>query len=379
MADIRYLSVDMLEVTLQRSVSWMAPHMTSIALRLASLPFLNNVPAEALASSLRYWSVLQPPPDQPFRTRGDPAQELSVVLDGGLRASSDDAELGLLGPGELVGEVAAFLSGGRVSATLTPTGPTTLLALRVQGLLGLRRAHSPLYDALLAHALTTLCRRVRETDARFDAALASLPHRSPPFDAPSSPGHPDRPPSLLPLLARLPGAAAMTEDVRQELAHAILPQPMQAGELILRQGDPGEHGYILAQGRVRVSRRLPDGRDAVLTLMGPGDPFGVNALIDGGARTASVEALSDGWLYSLSARARAGLSAAAQRNLNEVLLATLAAELRVANALVKEPALCEAEARLFRAMLAASGAPDGDTAIETAAARDPLRDPGSWS
>lgn len=348
--------------------------MTPIAQRLASLPFLRSVPAEALEASLRYWSLQSHPPGQAYRQRGAAAEELAVVLEGQLEASCDGVALGHVGPGELVGEVAAFLRGGRASATLTPTQPTTLLALRVQGLLGLRRARSPLYDALLAQALDTLCRRVRETDARFERLAERLPPYGGAAEAPTNPGRSPTPPPLAPLLARLPGARALDPDTRAALERAFTPEPLHVGQRLIEQDAAGERAYLLAEGRVRVFREAA-GQDATLTLLGPGDPFGVNALVDGGTRTACCEALTDGWVFTLSAAALHALPAPARRELNEVLLATLAAELRVANALVNEPALSEAEAQLFRAMLAVSGAPDETTPVEPAAAQDPLRPP----
>lgn len=347
--------------------------MTPIALRLSELPFLRAVQPEALAASLRYWSLTSPPPGVPYRQRGAPALELAVVLEGELEASSDGVELGRVGPGELVGEVAAFLSGGRCSATLVPTGPTTLLALRVPSLLGLRRAQSPLYDALLEHALRTLCRRVRDTDARFDHQIALLPRGLELGDTPTNPGPTEEPPPLEEVLDRVPGAAGLDAAARAELAQILRPQAARPGEHLIEQDSTGDRAFVLAEGRVRVFRRGADGRERTLTLLGPGDPFGVNALIDGGPRTATCEALTDAWLYTLDTADLARLSPHTRRALGEVWLSTLAAEQRVANALVHAPALSEADARLFRAMLSVSGVPDEAQPVAPVAAQDPLR------
>jgi CRP-like cAMP-binding protein len=58
------------------------------------------------------------------------------------------------------------------------------------------------------------------------------------------------------------------------------------GEAIVKQGEPGELVYVIAAGRVRVSR---DG--GVIRELGPGDVFGELALMLDVPRTATVTAL----------------------------------------------------------------------------------------
>jgi CRP/FNR family transcriptional regulator, cyclic AMP receptor protein len=54
-------------------------------------------------------------------------------------------------------------------------------------------------------------------------------------------------------------------------------------------------------GDLRVTREHPDGRAIALATLGPGDIFGELAMLDGEARSASVEALSDCELLALPA------------------------------------------------------------------------------
>jgi len=69
--------------------------------------------------------------------------------------------------------------------------------------------------------------------------------------------------------------------------------PRQAfadGQIIIREGDPGEAAYIIVSGRCRAFRKVDD-RDETLATMGPGDVFGEMALLLDEPRAASVEAL----------------------------------------------------------------------------------------
>ena len=63
-----------------------------------------------------------------------------------------------------------------------------------------------------------------------------------------------------------------------------------AGEVIVRQGEPGEHAYVIVSGRCEVTV-AEGGGQSVRRVMGPGEPFGETALLSPGPRTATVTAL----------------------------------------------------------------------------------------
>ncbi|WP_420629019.1 cyclic nucleotide-binding domain-containing protein [Candidatus Leptofilum sp.] len=68
------------------------------------------------------------------------------------------------------------------------------------------------------------------------------------------------------------------------------PEQFPAGTNIIRQGDAPDKFYIITRGRVAVLLQPPDGLDAVLDYLGPGDFFGEVGLLRQSRRMATVRA-----------------------------------------------------------------------------------------
>lgn len=56
-------------------------------------------------------------------------------------------------------------------------------------------------------------------------------------------------------------------------------------------GDPADAVYVVRQGRVKISRLSEDGKEATLNLVGPGEPFGEECVLDAPARETIAEVL----------------------------------------------------------------------------------------
>jgi MFS family permease len=74
---------------------------------------------------------------------------------------------------------------------------------------------------------------------------------------------------------------------------------MATGESIIRQGDPADNFYVIADGRVEVTQTAEDGQPRLLRQMAAGEIFGEIGLLSRVPRTASVTAVTDGTLISL--------------------------------------------------------------------------------
>jgi hypothetical protein len=92
----------------------------------------------------------------------------------------------------------------------------------------------------------------------------------------------------VPIFAPLPGMTL------EHLAGRLVPLRLEPGTVVVREGDPGDRFFIVADGTVEVSEY---GR--AIAELGPGGYFGEIALIRDVARTATVTTSTQTVLYAL--------------------------------------------------------------------------------
>ena len=86
--------------------------------------------------------------------------------------------------------------------------------------------------------------------------------------------------------------AGLSDHARHHLASHAREGSFGLGELVLREGDPGEEFFLVASGSLHVIGRAFDGTDLIMARVKPGEVFGEQALLPGGSRVrnASVRA-----------------------------------------------------------------------------------------
>ena len=86
---------------------------------------------------------------------------------------------------------------------------------------------------------------------------------------------------------------SLNESHRSYLAKCTGTSEYQAGDVILRQGEEGNHLSVIVSGRVEVQRERPGRDPLVIDQLGAGQFFGEMALLDDRPRTATIVALED--------------------------------------------------------------------------------------
>ena len=90
------------------------------------------------------------------------------------------------------------------------------------------------------------------------------------------------------LLERIPLFASFSAEARRRLADRSLMRTYAAGHVLFTTGEPCRGLYVVAEGRVRIYRTSPAGREQVLHVEGPGRPVAELPLFDGGTYPASA-------------------------------------------------------------------------------------------
>ena len=100
-------------------------------------------------------------------------------------------------------------------------------------------------------------------------------------------------PSPAELLQEIPLYRRLPPEERQRLAAVSRVKAYSRGEKIFSEGDASEIFYTIARGRVKIFKMTPAGKDLILEIFGPGDPFGAVAVYESRPYPASAMALED--------------------------------------------------------------------------------------
>jgi CRP/FNR family transcriptional regulator len=79
-------------------------------------------------------------------------------------------------------------------------------------------------------------------------------------------------------------------------------KPYGRREQVYGQGDEGNVVYLLKEGRVKIYKLSPDGKELTLELLEPGEIFGEMALVDDSPRDTIAETLDDSMLCIMRRR-----------------------------------------------------------------------------
>jgi len=98
-----------------------------------------------------------------------------------------------------------------------------------------------------------------------------------------------------------PTAGQLDEQMLTSLRAIAAPRTYPPNTLLTRQGETEHTFYIIEGGRAAVSRRLEDGTEQLLNVLGPRQTFGEMALLDDSPRLATITTLSETQVLELNA------------------------------------------------------------------------------
>lgn len=94
--------------------------------------------------------------------------------------------------------------------------------------------------------------------------------------------------------------AGIDEATAKEVANRLVRKTFKRGQALFHQGDPGDSLYVVMDGSVAIVMSSENGERMVLTTLHSPDVLGEIALLDGGTRSATAEAVEETTALMLS-------------------------------------------------------------------------------
>ncbi|WP_174549627.1 Crp/Fnr family transcriptional regulator [Nocardiopsis trehalosi] len=101
------------------------------------------------------------------------------------------------------------------------------------------------------------------------------------------------------VLRKAPLFEALDEEGAAALRASVSEVRLGRGQTLFSEGDEGDRLYVILSGKVKLTRTAVDGRENLLSVLGPSEMFGELSLFDPRPRTASAVAVTDAVLAGL--------------------------------------------------------------------------------
>jgi CRP/FNR family cyclic AMP-dependent transcriptional regulator len=108
--------------------------------------------------------------------------------------------------------------------------------------------------------------------------------------------------SKLSVLRKHPIFSDLDSEALDQLCRYAKHTVLKRGATIFSKDDPGNSLYAVILGTVKISISSPDGRNAILNLVGPGELFGEMSVLDGQDRSADATANTNCEIYVIDRR-----------------------------------------------------------------------------
>ena len=80
----------------------------------------------------------------------------------------------------------------------------------------------------------------------------------------------------------------LDEDEIKDVSESCTPRNYPKNSMIILEEEFGDIVFIIIKGTVKITRVNDEGKEVILSLLGPGEIFGEMAIIDGEARSANA-------------------------------------------------------------------------------------------
>jgi len=81
------------------------------------------------------------------------------------------------------------------------------------------------------------------------------------------------------------------DEILKALSAVFFKKYYRKSEIIFTEGEPAERFYILSSGKVKITKATSEGREVIIEIILPGEPFGAMAVLQGAEYPATSETM----------------------------------------------------------------------------------------
>jgi CRP/FNR family cyclic AMP-dependent transcriptional regulator len=152
------------------------------------------------------------------------------------------------------------------------------------------------------------------------------------------------------VIRRAPLFTALDDASAATLRESMTQVKVGKGQMLFKEGDAGDRLFVVVEGKLKLGTSSGDGRENLLSILGPGDMFGELSLFDPGPRTATATAVTDARVLALANDQVIGwVTAHPQVSLQ--LLKRLARRLRRTNEVLADLVFADVPGRVAKAIM----------------------------
>ena len=151
--------------------------------------------------------------------------------------------------------------------------------------------------------------------------------------------------NILDVISAIPLFNGLPEDQLKAIKKIAIEKQINKGEIVVSEGDEGRGFFVIAEGRVKVFKVSAEGKEQILHIFGPGQPFGEVPVFAGQRFPAHAQAIDRATVLFLPRLAIVGLITA-NPSLALNMLAEMSKKLRLFAVQIENLSLKEMPARL---------------------------------
>ena len=98
---------------------------------------------------------------------------------------------------------------------------------------------------------------------------------------------------ILDIISTTPLFNGLPDDQLEAIKNIALEKQIKKGELVVSEGDDGRGFFVITEGRIKVFKVSAEGKEQILHIFGPGQPFGEVPVFAGQKFPANAQAIDN--------------------------------------------------------------------------------------